>query len=98
MTCSWVVVVSRANYFVAFANRAEGTVLPGQAYTFLCLFNVLSHFHCVSMVLPSHPALTVDVVNLLLPSLDLLDLCLCDIHLQWAKGQKYNIKSNILVY
>ena len=64
--------------------------------TFLCLFIVLSHSHgCVRMALSSQLELSVNVDNLLLASVDLLDLSLHDIHLQWVKGQKYKGKFNI---
>ena len=50
------------------------------------------------MVLFLQLSMSVNVVNLLLLNIDLLDLCLHDMHLQWEKGQKYKGKFNTKVY
>ena len=60
LTCSWVVIVPATNKFVAFANRAEGTVFTGQEYSFF----VTVHFLCVRMGLSWEIVLSVDVVSL----------------------------------
>ena len=86
LTSSWAVIVPPTNYFAAFVNRAEGEALVGQAHTFLCLYIFLSHFHYMRIVLYSQLLLSEDVVNLLLLHIYLLDLCLCDMYLQWAEG------------
>ena len=39
LTCSWIVVVTKTNYFVAFSNRAEDAVSAGNA----CHFFVSVH-------------------------------------------------------
>ena len=59
LTCSWVIVVPTANYFVAFANRAEDAVLAGQAYT---LFGSV-HFSQSFLVCENGTVLTVSTVS-----------------------------------
>ena len=75
-TCGWVVVVPTTNKFVAFTNRAEGTVLAGQEYSFYVTVHFLCHFWCLRMGLSSELALSKAVVSLFLLNIDLLDLCL----------------------